>query len=270
MKKSAFISDIIFAFAVVFLPVLCFFRYLRLPLVASLLFAAAAGILAAVPVWFFLDRKRDRLCLKKQDEEEKNKLLLHLALSTGKQNAEYFRNFFLSRAEKEAEEKEEPEKKERKEFLCKTKICGGLYAVETEDKLYFPLFTVRPADGDSAAVIVRAKSDKQKCLLCGELAPETEKLCAGFGVETTTGNEIYRMLKKEDFLPEHYLCENASAPKKKKRLRVYFAKSNSRHFLWGGVLILLTSLITPFPLYYLIFGSVLILSSIFVRIFGYR
>ena len=78
------------------------------------------------------------------------------------------------------------------------------------------------------------------------------------------------MLKKENFLPSHNLCEHASTPQNKKRLHLYFAKSNSRRFLLGGVLILLTSLITPFPLYYLIFGSALVLSSIFVRIFGYR
>ena len=61
-----------------------------------------------------------------------------------------------------------------------------------------------------------------------------------------------------------------AAPKKKKRLRAWFAKSNSRRFLLGGTLILLTSLITPFPLYYIILGSALVLSAVFVRIFGYR
>ena len=64
--------------------------------------------------------------------------------------------------------------------------------------------------------------------------------------------------------------EDTSAPKKKKRLRAWFAKSNSRRFLLGGTLILLTSLITPFPLYYIILGSALVLSAVFVRIFGYR
>ena len=75
MKKSAFISDILFAFAVTFIPALCLFRYLRIPLSASLLFAAAAGILVALPVWLFLDRKREKLFLKKQDEETMEKLI---------------------------------------------------------------------------------------------------------------------------------------------------------------------------------------------------
>ena len=74
MKKSAFISDILFSFAVTFLPALCLLRYLRLPLSASLLFAAVAGLLVSLPVWFFLDKKREKLCLKKQDEEAKEKL----------------------------------------------------------------------------------------------------------------------------------------------------------------------------------------------------
>ena len=61
MKKSAFISDILFSFAVTFLPALCLLRYLRLPLSASLLFAAVAGFLVSLPVWFFLDKKREKL-----------------------------------------------------------------------------------------------------------------------------------------------------------------------------------------------------------------
>ena len=100
MKKSAFISDILFSFAVTFLPALCLLRYLRLPLAASLLFAAVAGLLVSLAVWFFLDKKREKLCLKKQDEEAKEKLLLHLALSTQKQNAEYFAGYFSSKAKR--------------------------------------------------------------------------------------------------------------------------------------------------------------------------
>ena len=107
MKKSAFISDILFSFAVTFLPALCLLRYLRLPLSASLLFAAVAGLLVSLPVWFFLDKKREKLCLKKQDEEAKEKLLLHLALSTQKQNAEYFAGYFSSKAKR----KKPPRKK---------------------------------------------------------------------------------------------------------------------------------------------------------------
>ena len=155
MKKSAFISDILFSFAVTFLPALCLLRYLRLPLSASLLFAAVAGLLVSLPVWFFLDKKREKLCLKKQDEEAKEKLLLHLALSTQKQNAEYFAGYFSSKAKREAEKASSEEAPVRAEPV-KVRTCAGFYAIETAEELCFPLFTVRPADGDEAAAIVRA------------------------------------------------------------------------------------------------------------------
>lgn len=57
MKKSAFISDILFSFAVTFLPALCLLRYLRLPLSASLLFAAVAGLLC-LPARVVLSRQK--------------------------------------------------------------------------------------------------------------------------------------------------------------------------------------------------------------------
>ena len=88
-------------------------------------------------------------------------------------------------------------------------------------------------------------------------------------IQFIKGNDVYRMLKKGSALPEHYLGEDA-LPKKKKKRELWFAKSNSRRFLFGGTLILLTSLITPFPYYYLLSGSLLIISAVFVRIFGYR
>lgn len=262
MKKSAFISDIIFAFLVIFLPAVCLFRYWRFPLAAAAALAALTGAFASLLTYFFLRRKREKLCLKKQDEETRDKLLLHLALQGKEENVKYFAEFF-SAHDAEGGKTEAP-------VDVKTNGRKEVSRLETEDILFFPLFSVRPVDGDAVAAVLRVKSEKRKYLLCGELAPEAEKLCARFDIRAITGNEVYCILKKGEALPEHYLGEDTSAPKKKKRLRAWFAKSNSRRFLLGGTLILLTSLITPFPLYYIILGSALVLSAVFVRIFGYR
>lgn len=261
MKKSAFISDIIFAFLVVFLPAVCLFRYWRFPLAASVALAALTGALASLLTYLFLRRKRERLCLKKQDEETRDKLLLHLALQGKEANLKYFSEFF---------ETHDAEGGESTPVNVRVNGRKDFSRLETEEALFFPLFSVRPVDGDAVAAILRVKSEKRKYLLCAELAAEAEKLCARFDIRAITGNEVYLILKKGAFLPEHYRGEETSAPKKKKRLRAWFAKSNSRRFLLGGTLILLTSLITPFPLYYILLGSALVLSAVFVRIFGYR
>lgn len=266
MKKSAFISDVIFAFAAAFLPALCLFRYRGLSLPLSVLTAALAGGLSAALIYALLHKKRERLCLKKRDEENRDKLLLHLALQGEKANSDYFLKFFKTKVDGKAD----GQAGENARGTAELKRLKGVARIETETENFYPLFTLCPLDADKIAPVLYGEGEKRKCLLCSGLTEEAQKLCARFDVRTITGNEVYLMLKKEDFLPEHYLGDDARPPQKKKRLHAWFAKSNSRRFLSGGTLILLTSLITPFPLYYLILGSALILSAVFVRIFGYR
>lgn len=94
-------------------------------------------------------------------------------------------------------------------------------------------------------------------------------LCDTLHIRVWTGKEVYNLIKEADALPKQYLGEPTPQNKRQIRLRLCFAKRNSRRFLVGGCLILLTSLLTPFPYYYLIFGSILLLVAILVRIFGY-
>ena len=52
-------------------------------------------------------------------------------------------------------------------------------------------------------------------------------------------------------------------------VRAAFRKTNARPFLVSGVLLLLMSLFTFFPGYYLIAGAALVLVSLAVRLFGH-
>jgi hypothetical protein len=83
-----------------------------------------------------------------------------------------------------------------------------------------------------------------------------------------TGEQIYLFFKQADALPEQFLGDVPNAQKKAKRT-IAFAKSNAKRFLLSGVLVLLSSLITPFAGYYILFGALLIAVALFVRIFGY-
>lgn len=261
MKKSAFISDVLFAFLAVFLPAVCVLRYFRFSLTVSVLLAALAGVLSSLSIYMLLSKKREKLCLKKQDEETRDKLLLHLTLQGEKATLECFLKYcdFLLREQAEENAFKPAQIKEFK----------GISRIETETEDFYPFFTLCPLDADKIAPILYDKRERRRVLLCSGLTDEAKKLCVRFGIETLTGNDVYLALKKAELLPEHYIGEDA-LPQKKKRLHAWFAKSNSRRFLTGGTLILVTSLITPFPLYYVISGSALILSAVFVRIFGYR
>ena len=260
MKKFAFLSDIFFAFGAAFLPALCFLRFCRFPLPAALFLSATAGIFAAAAVFLFLGRRRKRFLLAGKDEKEKEKLLFHLAFQSEEKVLDTFSAFFASRDE-EGNARNAPE-------TVRALMRRGVPVAEAETEEFCPLFSFCPPDADRVAPFLEENAGKKKTLLCGDLTPDAEKLCARFGVHVLKGADVYRLLKKGNALPKDYL----SPPPEKKGLkrRAWFAKSNSRRFLFAGVLLLLTSFLTPFPFYYLLFGSALVLTAALVRIFGYR
>lgn len=248
MKKSAFLSDVFFTFFGVSLFTLCLFRYLKIGLTPALLLSAVCGILASASVFALLQSKRHSFYLKKSDEALKNKLLLHLSLLSDEQKTLFFQKV-LSKSEK-------------------TERFGKL-RLYSENAFYFLHFRFAPVTADEAANAARWKTSKRKILLCEKIEEEAALLCQKLGVEIVTGDGVYALVKTHEGMPEKFLGEELPENKRKRRLRICFAKSNGKRFFFGGALILLTSLITPFPYYYLLFGSVLLLASLFIRIFGY-
>lgn len=129
-------------------------------------------------------------------------------------------------------------------------------------------FSFAPVTADEIATLARFKTSGQKTVLCSEIEDSAKNLCKRLGVETQTGESVYALFKKEDAFPEHFLGEETPETRKKRLVRVCFAKSNAKRFLLSASLLLLTSLITPFPTYYLLFGFILLAVAVFVRIFG--
>ena len=97
MRKSAAFSHVFFTFAFAFLLFLCFFRYLRLPIFLSALFAFAAACCAAALIAAFLGRKRQKLLFSLRAEKEKNALALYLSLASPNEILRFFAQAFSDR-----------------------------------------------------------------------------------------------------------------------------------------------------------------------------
>ncbi len=248
MKKSAFYSDILFTFFITALFTLCLFRYFGIELWIAISLSLVCGVLAAMGVGALLQSKRKRLFLKKSDETQKRKLLTHLALLSDEGQTAFFQAA-LSKGE------------DVKRF--------GKLRLQANSGFYFLKFRFSPVTSDEIASISRLKTGKEKILLCNEIEEDAARLCKQLQIRLQTGEDVYAMLKSADALPAAYLGESSPQNKRKYRLRVCFAKSNSKRFLVGGALVLLTSLLTPFPYYYLLLGSLLLLTALLIRIFGY-
>ena len=248
MKKSAFISDILFAFSLVAVFTLCLFRYLGLSLFASLCLCVLCGALAALSIGALLQSKRKTLFLKRSEEAQKERLLTHLALLSDEQKTNYFKELFARNGE--------------------VKRFSRL-RLATQHAFYFLCFRFAPVTADDIASISRLKTAKEKVLLCNRIDEGAANLCTKLHIRLQTGESVYKTLKDADALPQTYLGEERKENKRQRRLRLCFAKSNAKRFLVGGVLILITSLLTPFPFYYFITGGALLLVALLVRIFGY-
>ena len=116
----------------------------------------------------------------------------------------------------------------------------------------------------------RLKTNKEKILLCLDIDNQARALCKQLQIQIKTAEDVFVLVKSRNKLPEHFLGDTVPIRRRERWLKISFAKSNSRRFLLSGSLILLASLITPFSYYYLIFGTLLFLTALFVRIFGYE
>ena len=249
MKRSAFISDVIFTFFVAFLCALLLFRFIGVRLIPSFLLAVLCGILTACAIFTLLQYKRKTVFLKRSDEAQKQKLLFHLACLSDEAKTKYFLQAF-------------PVETPLKRF--------GRLRLFSERQFYLLHFTFTPVTSDEIAAFSRVKTDKEKVLLCSKIEDDAYALGERFSIRTLTGNEVYAALKDNDTLPKSYIGEESADKKRKRRFELWFSRKNAKPFLTAATLTLFTAFISPFPYYYFLFGGILLTLSIAIRIFGYR
>ncbi len=250
MKKSAFISDIIFTFFLVGIVALCLFRHLKIALIPAFLLAVLCGVLAATAFAALQQNKRKAFLLSRSDAALKEKLFLHLALLGDSEKTELFI------AALAAEDNTEIQKLDS---LC----------LQSDERIYFLFFRFSPVTQDEIATVARRQTDRQKTLVCSQIEESALTLCNRLSIDVRTGDYAFRLLKAQNALPDKFLCDEVPKNNRARKLRLCFARSNAKRFLTSGALILLFSLFTPFSYYYLAFGSVLLLAALFIRIFGY-
>ena len=235
MRKSAFYSDVFFSFLLGFFPLLFYLRFLRLSLFLSFLFALFFGVAVATLFVLFSKKRQKKLFLKKSEEEEQTDFILYLSLLPKEKQQEFF-------------------KEHSNCFKSDYALC--------------PLFKFRALTRDDIADwYVSYAEQTAPILLCNHLEEDSEKLLKKLNIPAMESVEIYRILKENDRLPKERFIQ--TKPQKKHLKKLCFAKSNSKRFLSGGVLLLFSALFIPYSTYYVICGICLLLTALFVRIFGY-
>ena len=253
MKKFAFYSDIAFAFLLSSLPALCYLRFLRWPLMAALLFAFLIGCITALCTAIHLRKKLDGIFLKRNERIAAEKLGLHLAILPPKECAEWI----LSQSNTILDGED-----------YRLFQQNGVYFLENKESLALCRFQAAPLTLDDVFPLLRIASNKQRILLCDELSADAHGLLKEMDVAIKQRADVFYSLKKANALPQTFLGERVFAKKRKRRSAIYFARSNSKRCLISGALLLLSSLLVPFPLYYRIFGASMMICALLLRLYG--
>lgn len=261
MKKSAFISDVIFTFFAGALFALCLFRYLGASFFAAVALGVVCGVLLAAAFAAYRQSRRKIVFLKRSDEAQKEKLLLHLALLSDDAKTDFFRNAFSERS---------PTNKPLPQDVAQPVRRFGKLRLHTPNEFYFLHFRLQPVTADEVAALSRLSTGKQRTLFCAAIEDGALALCKTLGIAVQTGDEVYRYLKQNDKLPEVYLGEPPREEKRRRRLRLCFSQDSAKRYLTAGGLLLLSSLLSPFPRYYLLFGFVLLLFALLARVLGHE
>ena len=266
MKKSAYYSDLIFTFSLLGFCALFCLRFFDVPLPFSLLLSLGFGLAAAYLLSVHL-KKRDKIfALKKSEEEEKNSLCFYLSLCDDTEQTEFLRPrlpFLLSVLDGDSalsQETNEQTTDEKDEELS-LRLC---------DRVFFPCFRFREVAADDIAILYpKLKQENSPVFLCNKLSEDGKKLCDKLSIPVVDGNLLYRAFKDNAAIPDEFPIKTAT-PIKQKRRNISFSKSNSKRFFSSGALLIVSSVFIPYPVYYLVFGGLLLITAVLVRIFGYR
>lgn len=251
MKKFdlPLLLDVLFYGTACWLLTLGLMRYYRLPtgicISVSLLFALAVS----GGVFLLLSSRHRKKALGRSEREECDALMLHFALEKNERIRAALLAAYLADG--------------------RDAHCEG-DALTVDGVSVVPLFTMQPVSADAVARLIREYESAPFVLVCNALTPEAEALLTSFGKRRTAAAEVYTLFKRTQTLPNPMICGEIPRMTVKKRLNRIFSKKNARPFFVSGLLLLIMSLFAFFPVYYLVTGSILLISSVFIRALGYN
>ncbi len=223
-------------------------RYFRLNVWLSLLFSLLFAAATCVGTGLLLSSSRRKKVQGKREKEDRDSLLLHLAL-----------------------EKEERVRAELLTALLADGRTANLKGdvLEENGTLLVPLFTMEPLSADTVARLLKTYESTPFTVVCNSVTAEAEKLLFRFEKGLLQGDEVYTLFARTNTTPHPLICGQLPRRSLRANIRRSFSKKNARPFFVSGLVLLTMSLFTIFPLYYLISGCVLLVTAVLVRAVGF-
>jgi len=246
-------SDTVFVFSAAFLLFFCIFRFYLNGLWAAALCAFAAGGAAGTLFFLFLRARRKKKHTSEGEKAEIGKLAFHLAMDAPENGAKLLAESINAAHEKRGETAP-PARAERD-------------AVIAGDARGFVRFRFEKVTADELSPFIRAEGAK-KAVFAGAFTEEAKKLAEAFGLELFDADRVYALVKEGGRMPQKLISPPEKRNGAKEKFRFRIRRSAWKGYLLSGGMLLLFSLVTVFPVYYVVSGSVLLTIAVLVRFFG--
>lgn len=251
MKKSALISDLLFLFLLSFVFITCLFRYLSLSVFLSVGFAVILAGGLSVLAFFPLNKKYQSGLNEEKETRQKENFFLYFSLLDKTEQTELIKKAVLLLDE-----------------TATPTVFRELTVFDGDEKRYVFLISLSPVSLDTLVPVFRESLQKDTELYLSRSNECLQPLLKKFGITLHTEDELFKLLKQAEVVPDAYPFDTPSRKTARKR-RIWFSKSNASGFMLSGIFLLISSLLTPFPFYYLLFGGISLFLAVFTRFFGY-
>lgn len=252
MKKSilTIITDTaFFAFAAFLLFLSVFKRTVKVPF--SYILSALLSLLFSLGVFKFLSARRKKGIIKYEEKEKAETALMHLTFMKKTEINELFKKAFI--------------------FYGKPfKKTGSLFSVPSEKTVYYVSFGIDGAYKADAVKLYNSLKDGEKGkIFCYSADRETEEFVARFNgrISVIKGERVYSFLKSNDALPDVKIFP---LKKEKKRFdkNVILNKKRAKNYLVFGSVFMTMSFFVRFNAYYIAFGAAFLILSVIALLFG--
>lgn len=273
-------SDTVCLFLCLLLFFFAVFRF-SLPLWAALLIAFAASGAAAALLFLFLRARRKKRHASEGEKAEIGRLVFHLAMSAPETNAALLAKCLNAAAQKNgadgaAAQPPDAPADENADTNAPAAAEGGRaplpYRAKKDAVLFekgraLVRFRFEKVTADELSPLVRAKEER-KAAFAGAFTDEAKKLADSFGLRLVEAPEVYTLVKESGCMPDPLLAPPKPRGGFLQKLRAGVHRRAWRGYAFAGVSLLLFSLLTIFPVYYIVSGSILLTLALLVRFFG--
>ena len=241
--------DALFAsFAVFFASFILLNYFLDRPF--SIIFAVCLSSFALIFSFALIDKKEFKLIKKTQNSKRISELLFALSLM----DREKIIPIFCSAL---------------KNLDIQYKILNKSIRLVYKNTQIFPVFSPDGVKKSDVVYAYNLLSDEETVqIFCNEASNEVLSFAKRFNKRITiiSGEQVFSLLEKADNLPK--LPIELKTTKPKFSMENFILKKRAKNFLVYGFAFYLLSFISPIKLYYIIIGSIFILLSAIIKLFG--